>query len=339
MSQISLQFSENHLISALATPPYSWLDAIESHLAIKIFQRGNHLILEGEEQSCQLASNYLQQLYDSAENGDFPSPAEAILPEFFENANANTNDMPVDTHYKQQQPSSKRVPSSKNSPKKLTAIPIGDKLLTPVNQAQSQYLDAISSHLLTFGIGPAGTGKTHLAVGYGIKLLLEQHISNVIFARPAVEAGERLGYLPGDMRDKVDPYFQPIYDSLHEFLGKEQTERYMLSGKIDIAPLAYMRGRTLKNAFILLDEAQNATPKQMKMFLTRLGAHSRMVINGDLSQTDLPDRQLSGLQDAINHLHNVDKIAICQFQTKDIMRHELVRDILAAYESQTQAND
>ncbi len=208
-------------------------------------------------------------------------------------------------------------------------------MLTPANQAQSQYLDAISNRLLTFGVGPAGTGKTHLAVGYGIKLLLEKQISHVIFARPAVEAGERLGYLPGDMRDKIDPYFQPIYDSLHEFLGKEQTERYMLSGKIDIAPLAYMRGRTLKNAFILLDEAQNATPKQMKMFLTRLGAHSRMVINGDLSQTDLPDRQLSGLQDAINHLQHVAKISICRFQTKDIMRHDLVRDILAAYESHT----
>ncbi|MCH9844752.1 MAG: PhoH family protein [Alphaproteobacteria bacterium] len=321
MSQISLQFSENHLISALAIPPYSWLNAIESHLAIKIFQRGNHVILEGEEQSCQLASNYLQQLYDSAKIGEFPSPTDAILPEFF------TNDMPAETENKQTKNPYKKTPRQKEA-----AISIGDKLLTPANQAQSQYLDAISNHLLTFGVGPAGTGKTHLAVGYGIKLLLEQHISHVIFARPAVEAGERLGYLPGDMRDKIDPYFQPIYDSLHDFLGKEQTERYMLSGKIDIAPLAYMRGRTLKNAFILLDEAQNATPKQMKMFLTRLGEHSRMVINGDLSQTDLPDRQLSGLQDAINHLQHVDKIAICHFHTKDIMRHNLVRDILAAYE-------
>ncbi|MCH9851916.1 MAG: PhoH family protein [Alphaproteobacteria bacterium] len=320
MSQISLQFSENHLISALAIPPYSWLDAIENHLAIKIFQRGNHVILEGEEQSCQLASTYLQQLYDSAKSGEFPSPTDTILPEFFVKE--------VSAKERKAKPFHKQTIHP--------TIMIGDKSLIPANQAQHQYIDAISNHLLTFGVGPAGTGKTHLAVGYGVKLLLEQQISHVILARPAVEAGERLGYLPGDMRDKIDPYFQPIYDSLHEFLGKEQTERYMLSGKIDIAPLAYMRGRTLKNAFILLDEAQNATPKQMKMFLTRLGENSRMVINGDLSQTDLPDRQLSGLADAINHLKHVDKIAICRFHTNDIMRHNLVRDILAAYEHHDQ---
>ncbi len=353
MSQISIEFSENHLISALATPPYSWLDAIESRLSVRIFQRGNHVILEGEEKSCQLASDCLQKLYQSAENGEFLSPqnntSSDIISADFTNEKPHNNTRNNAHHHLdahnletllESATNDNKISASKSSASKKSLasaryhddyLLIGSKKLIPANQSQNLYLEAITNHPLTFGIGPAGTGKTHLAVGYGVKLLLEEKISHIIFARPAVEAGEKLGYLPGDMHDKVEPYFQPIYDSLYEFLGKEQTERYMAMGKIEIAPLAYMRGRTLKNAFILLDEAQNTTAGQMKMLLTRLGENSHMVINGDLSQIDLSHQQQSGLKDAINRFHTIDAIAICHFSAHDSMRHPLVRQILHVY--------
>ena len=197
---------------------------------------------------------------------------------------------------------------------------------------QREYVRAIRRNTLTFGIGPAGTGKTYLAMAMAVAALKSKEVERIVLTRPAVEAGEKLGFLPGDMQDKVDPYLRPLYDALYEMLGAESVQRNMEKGSIEVAPLAYMRGRTLDEAFIILDEAQNTTPEQIKMFLTRLGNSSKMVITGDITQIDLPDAKRSGLVEAMKVLRNVDDIAIHQFQERDVVRHKLVQDIIAAYE-------
>ena len=197
---------------------------------------------------------------------------------------------------------------------------------------QRAYLDAIEQNTITLGVGPAGTGKTYLAVAEAVAAFRAERVNRIILTRPAVEAGERLGFLPGDLQDKVDPYLRPLYDGLFEMLGAEAFQRHLERGSIEVAPLAYMRGRTLDNAFIILDEAQNTTGEQMKMFLTRLGEGSRMVITGDTTQIDLPDKQKSGLVIASRILRKVDDIAVCEFTNRDVVRHKLVQDIIAAYE-------
>lgn len=197
---------------------------------------------------------------------------------------------------------------------------------------QQRYINNIKSNTVTLGIGPAGTGKTFLAVAMAVKALRNKEVSRIILTRPAVEAGERLGFLPGDLQSKIDPYLRPLYDSLYEMLGNETCMKYMEKQIIEIAPLAYMRGRTLDDSFIILDEAQNTTPEQMKMFLTRIGFNSKIVVTGDLSQTDLPDGKKSGLAEAVKILKDIDGIAIHQFSEKDVVRHKLVQKIIVAYE-------
>ena len=197
---------------------------------------------------------------------------------------------------------------------------------------QRQYVDAITKNTVVFGIGPAGTGKTFLAVAMAVRALREKQVSRIILTRPAIEAGEKLGFLPGDLQSKIDPYLRPLYDAMYEMLGAENYQRQLEKGSIEIAPLAYMRGRTLDDSFIILDEAQNATPEQMKMFLTRLGFNSKAVITGDLTQTDLPDRQKSGLAVAVKVLEGVEDIAIHAFSDRDVVRHQLVQRIIRAYE-------
>lgn len=197
---------------------------------------------------------------------------------------------------------------------------------------QRKYIQAISSKTIVFGIGPAGTGKTYLAVAMAVKAFRKHEVSRIILTRPAVEAGEKLGFLPGDLQDKVDPYLRPLYDALFEMMGAEAFQRHVEKGVIEVAPLAYMRGRTLDNAFIILDEAQNTTNEQMKMFLTRLGEGSHMVITGDATQVDLPDKKKSGLLIASKILRGVEDIQICQFTERDVVRHKLVQDIIRAYE-------
>ena len=197
---------------------------------------------------------------------------------------------------------------------------------------QRRYVDAITKHTVTFGIGPAGTGKTFLAVAMAVRALREKQVSRIILTRPAIEAGEKLGFLPGDLQSKIDPYLRPLYDAMYEMLGAENYQRQLEKGNIEIAPLAYMRGRTLDDSFIILDEAQNATPEQMKMFLTRLGFNSKAVITGDLTQTDLPDRQKSGLAVAVKVLEGVEDIAVHAFSDRDVVRHQLVQRIIRAYE-------
>lgn len=197
---------------------------------------------------------------------------------------------------------------------------------------QKQYISAISDNTIVFGIGPAGTGKTYLAVAMAVTAFRNKEIDRIIITRPAVEAGEKLGFLPGDLQNKVDPYLRPLHDALYDMMGVENYNRYVEKGQIEVAPLAYMRGRTLDNSFIILDEAQNTTPEQMKMFLTRIGFGSKAVITGDITQIDLPDGKRSGLREVIKILNNIDDIAFCHFSFKDVVRHPLVQRIIKAYE-------
>ena len=204
--------------------------------------------------------------------------------------------------------------------------------IQPRSQTQAEYVRAMRDYEMVFGLGPAGTGKTFLAVAKAVSLMLEGQIDKIILSRPAVEAGENLGFLPGDLKEKIDPYLRPLYDALYDMLPHDIVDKKLELGEIEVAPLAFMRGRTLTNAMVILDEAQNTTPMQMKMFLTRMGENSRMVINGDLSQTDLPRGVQSGLSDALDVLRNVKDIGIVTFTEKDVVRHGLVSAIVKAYD-------
>ena len=204
--------------------------------------------------------------------------------------------------------------------------------IKPKTIGQKKYIESVLKNTITIGVGPAGTGKTYLAVAAAVAAFRERKVNRIILTRPAVEAGERLGFLPGDLQSKVDPYLRPLYDALFDMLGAETYQKYLERGNIEVAPLAYMRGRTLDDSFIILDEAQNTTPEQMKMFLTRLGFNSKMVITGDITQIDLPDGKRSGLRDVLKILKNVDDIAQIRFNERDVVRHKLVQEIIKAYE-------
>ena len=213
----------------------------------------------------------------------------------------------------------------------FVAVTAKGRPIHPKTLGQKEYLSAIRANSITFGVGPAGTGKTYLAVAMAVTAFRSKQINRIILARPAVEAGEKLGFLPGDLQSKVDPYLRPLYDALFDMLGAETYQKYVERGNIEVAPLAYMRGRTLDDSFIILDEAQNTTREQMKMFLTRLGFNSKMVITGDITQIDLPNGAKSGLKDCIKILKNIDDIGTCFFDEKDVVRHRLVQDIIKAY--------
>ena len=211
-------------------------------------------------------------------------------------------------------------------------VTTGGKIIKPKTLGQKEYVDAIFHNTIVMGIGPAGTGKTYLAVAMAVKAFKAHEVSRIILTRPAVEAGEKLGFLPGDLQDKVDPYLRPLYDALFEMLGADTFQKHMEKGNIEVAPLAYMRGRTLDDAFIILDEAQNTTAEQIKMFMTRLGFNSKIVVTGDITQIDLPDKRRSGLIEAMKVLQNVEDISIVRFSDKDVVRHKLVQEIIKAYE-------
>ena len=214
----------------------------------------------------------------------------------------------------------------------VICITVKGKPIKPKTIGQRDYINAIQNNTVTLGVGPAGTGKTYLAVAAAVKAFREKKVNRIILTRPAIEAGEKLGFLPGDLQSKVDPYLRPLYDGLYDMIGPEAFQRYMERGTIEVAPLAYMRGRTLDDSFIILDEAQNTTPEQMKMFLTRLGFNSKAVITGDITQIDLPDGKSSGLRDAMRVLDGIEDVAMCILSSKDVVRHVLVQRIINAYE-------
>ena len=285
---------------------------IERHYAVDILTRGTDIKVSGEPEAVAKAVRAIQGLLQLINRGEQVG-----------GQNVRYVLMLVDEGSEEELPklsSDSICITSKGRPVKPKTI------------GQKKYVDAIRKNTIVLGVGPAGTGKTYLAVAMAVSAFRAKEVNRIILTRPAVEAGEKLGFLPGDLQSKVDPYLRPLYDALFDMLGTETYQKYVERGNIEIAPLAYMRGRTLDDSFVILDEAQNTTPEQMKMFLTRLGFNSKMVVTGDVTQIDLPDGRKSGLREVIKVLKNVEDIAICQFSEKDVVRHQLVQRIIQAYE-------
>jgi phosphate starvation-inducible protein PhoH and related proteins len=318
-TELSLTFGNNNLASIVFGQYDQNIARIERRLDVAATINGNHIILKGMEPACQKAKNVLDILYQRAKLGQVISLGD-VDGAIAEGASQGSLFPLVDD----------------KNPQAFEQIATRKKgYVRARNQAQNDYLKQLKKSELTFAEGPAGTGKTWLAVGCAVAFLEQGLVEKLVLSRPAVEAGERLGFLPGDMRDKVDPYLRPIYDALFDFMDARTVERGLQTGMIEVAPLAFMRGRTLSNACILLDEAQNTTSMQMKMFLTRLGENSRMIITGDPTQIDLPMGQKSGLIEAISLLSDVEGIGHVRFSDADVVRHDLVRRIVAAYEKRS----
>ena len=281
------------------------LKYVEKSFNVTIFQNGNNLKIQGSQKDVNYAADALEKLYEAAGQGI--EITKETLHLYIQDSYNEENGLKV-------------------------AIKTPKKSIVPRGKNQKLYLERIDKHEVNFGIGPAGTGKTYLAVAAAIDALLKEKVDRIILIRPAVEAGEKLGFLPGDLSQKVDPYLRPLYDGLYEMLGIERTEKLLANGIIEIAPLAYMRGRTLNNSFIIVDESQNTTKEQMKMVLTRMGFNSYLVINGDLTQIDLQKNVTSGLLNAIDVLKDTNGIGFTNFSSRDVVRHPLVRKIIDAYE-------
>ncbi len=317
-----IEFPDNRLMIDLCGQLDSNLSKIEHEISVQIHRRGNLFEISGDQDDCGLATMVLQSLYSQLESGKCLEPGDIdatirMPSEFFEsdfrkNVNGNNHIKPSNS---------------------LFEIVTRKKTILPRTVTQKLYAKSLFDGDLTFGVGPAGTGKTYLAIAVGVSLYLTGGADKIILTRPAVEAGERLGFLPGDMKEKVDPYMQPLYDALQDCLPGRQIAKMLEAKIIEIAPLAFMRGRTLSNAFVVLDEAQNTTEMQMKMFLTRLGENSRMVITGDPSQIDLPRGTKSGLLSAIKILKGVKGINFSSFNSNDVVRHQMVTRIIKAYEA------
>ncbi len=311
---IEVIFEDNHLLSDLLGKHDEHLALIESRLNIVAAPRGNIIAITGAMEDCQSAKQVLNDLHDRLMQsldvgpGDVEGAIKMAL-------------LPVSDDA-----TSKRLFTS------AVRIDTRRRTITPRSSAQAEYIQALQTRELTFGTGPAGTGKTYIAVAVAAAALEAGKVDRIILSRPAVEAGERLGFLPGDMREKIDPYLRPLFDALYDMMSSDKVVRGMETGEIEIAPLAFMRGRTLSNSFIILDEAQNCTPQQMKMFLTRLGEGSYMAITGDPSQTDLPSGVQSGLSQAVDILGNLDAVAHVAFSDVDVVRHSLVAEIVRAYD-------
>jgi len=323
LAEALIEFPDNRLLIDLCGPYDGHLAAIETALDIQIVRRGNVLVLLGEEAAQARAKEVLQALYLRLEGGKDVAPADVDRELRMGGSEEDTGTREGD---QLEMPVGNRI-----------EIKTRKKLVEPRTDAQKAYVQSLFDNELAFGIGPAGTGKTYLAVAVGVSMFIQGHVDKIILCRPAVEAGERLGFLPGTQEEKVDPYMQPLYDALNDFLPGKQLAKLKEEKTIEIAPLAFMRGRTLSRAFVVLDEAQNATTMQMKMFLTRLGEGSRMVITGDRTQIDLPRGVPSGLQDAERLLKTVPKISFNYFTSKDVVRHPLVAAIIEAYEADAEA--
>jgi phosphate starvation-inducible PhoH-like protein len=306
-ASVFLTFENNALLPRLFGEHDQHLARIEQELGVAVSSRGNRVAIAGDATAAEAARGILEKLYRRLASGGAVTGAD------------------VDAALRLA-----RQGAPPGEPDEMVRTPkrhIGARSLT-----QARYLKSMRRHELVFGVGPAGTGKTYLAVAQAVAMLTAGEVDRIVLSRPAVEAGERLGFLPGDLRDKVDPYLRPLYDALHDMMPGEKVNRQLVDGDIEVAPLAFMRGRTLTNAFVILDEAQNTTPVQMKMFLTRLGENSRMVVNGDLSQVDLPQGAESGLAHAIKVLEGVEGTDVVTFTNADVTRHGLVTRIVKAYE-------
>ena len=316
-ARLELEFEQPYLLGPLFGDYDRHLVMIEDRLGVNIAARGNRVMIEGEPDSAARARDVLIGLYNRLDQGhDVDTAAvESVI------------GMAA-------QPRLDGIISEEVAQPPRVMIRTRKKTIVPRSPVQTVYMEALGRDDMIFALGPAGTGKTYLAVAQAVAMLITGQVDRLILSRPAVEAGERLGFLPGDMKDKVDPYLRPLYDALYDMLPTEQVERRIASGEIEIAPLAFMRGRTLNDAFIILDEAQNTTPLQMKMFLTRFGMRSRMVICGDPHQVDLPDPGKSGLADAVSRLEGIRNIATVRFTSADVVRHPLVGRIVDAYEGE-----
>ncbi len=315
--QAVVQITNPEVFLSLAGERDQSLKEIERHLDLKITRCQDGVLVTGQDSEVDLAVDLLSQLRDLIQQGEriWPGDLERSLKMLSSNRRLQLADLFRD----QIRVAGKRVS------------------IVPKTLVQKAYIDSVKSHDLIFGIGPAGTGKTYLAMAMAVSALLAKDVKRIILCRPAVEAGEKLGFLPGDMAEKVNPYLRPLYDALHDMVDAERAQELMEKGAIEVAPLAFMRGRTLSNAFVILDEAQNTTPVQMKMFLTRIGFNSKCVVTGDSTQIDLPRGTLSGLIDAQRTLAHVDGISFVQFSDEDVVRHPLVSRIVQAYDKREQS--
>ena len=300
-----IEFSDNRIVQELVGSHNESLKSLESKLGIKICMRGNVMTLVGLPEKITEAGNLLTELYQSLKTGG--KMAKNTFNAMVGTAGAGLGDIRI-------------------------KLKTENRVIMPRSKRQAEFVELLQKKDLAFGLGPAGTGKTYMAVAVGVSMLVSGAVDRLVLSRPAIEAGERLGFLPGDLKEKIDPYLRPIFDALNDMLSPPTLEKLMSSNIIEVAPLAFMRGRTLSHSFIILDEAQNTTEMQMKMLLTRMGENSRMVITGDLSQIDLPHPQNSGLADAVHRLKDVADIGFMRFKEEDVVRHRLVKDILKAYD-------
>ena len=304
LTNLELKPSDANIMVRLVGELNENLKYIEKIFSVKIFQNGNNLKIQGSEKNVNLSADALKRLYEAAGKG--VEITKETLHLYIQ-----------DSHHQLEE--------------KEIVIKTPRKSIMPRGRTQRSYINNILNYEINFGIGPAGTGKTYLAVASAVDALLKEKVDRIILIRPAVEAGEKLGFLPGDLSQKVDPYLRPLYDALYEMLGIEKTENFLNKGIVEIAPLAYMRGRTLNNSFIIVDESQNTTKEQMKMVLTRMGFGSHLLINGDLTQIDLPKNIKSGLSHAIEVIEGTEGIGITNFLSADVVRHPLVKKIIDAY--------
>jgi phosphate starvation-inducible PhoH-like protein len=307
-----IEFDDNLLLPLLYGERDAYLDQIERQLGVALVPRGNRLAISGSASATAIAHLALTNLYERLKHGhevDIAAVDAALRFAQTERDDKNLSLWREDAGFRTRK-----------------------RRIVARSAMQALYVKAIREHELVFGLGPAGTGKTYLAVAAAVDLLMTGQVERIILSRPAVEAGERLGFLPGDLREKVDPYLRPLFDALNDMLPADQIAKRMANGEIEVAPLAFMRGRTLARAFVILDEAQNTTPVQMKMFLTRLGEGSRMVVTGDPTQIDLPPETRSGLTDALDAIDGIEGMSVVRFTEKDVVRHQLVARIVGAYE-------
>jgi phosphate starvation-inducible PhoH-like protein len=307
-----MTLDDRHAAMALLGPHNAHLRLIERELGISIHTRGNELTLSGADAQVAVGRSLVEQLYALAKKGRALDRAD-ISRAVTMLSGAPTSDV-------------------REVFQDTVLVASRARPISPKGLRQKEYVDAIRTHDIVFGIGPAGTGKTYLAMAMAVRSLLEREVKRIVLARPAVEAGEKLGFLPGTMAEKVNPYLRPLYDALHDMMDFERAEQLIDRGVIEVAPIAFMRGRTLNDAFVILDEAQNATSEQMRMFLTRLGFESKTVVTGDITQVDLPSGQRSGLAEAERLLTGVPGIGFCHFSEVDVVRHPLVQKIILAYE-------